>query len=231
MPSVSECIIRHAEKVFPKEACGYVTLSDRGFTAVACENISVCPENSYRLDPASYAGELDNIVAFYHSHPNGSALPSEGDKRACNLVGKPFLIAATTTNALCRLAPSRNVSTLLTRPFSYGLYDGLTLVEDFMWSYKGVRLPPVEHPSYQTFSDKRGDLEGRMRKLGFVPVATPVSGDVLLFRVDGSVSAGHVAVLVNDEFIVEQRAGQVSCCRPMTRMDHEDLLGTMRHAG
>jgi len=98
---------RHAEKSYPREACG-VLLGDCAGTArsvrsvVQCSNACIeSPQNRYRIEPAELlrvqrrareAGQ--SILGFYHSHPDRPAYWSATDLEEAHWSGCSYLIIA-----------------------------------------------------------------------------------------------------------------------------------------
>lgn len=80
---------RHALKVWPDEACGI--LAGRGqviTTIIPLPNAAADPKRSYRIEDQALVETLrdmaqksQSLIAFYHSHPNGSHVPSPTDVR------------------------------------------------------------------------------------------------------------------------------------------------------
>ena len=106
--SIIEKIYEHALKEYPFECCGIVTGNEQKQTVHLCENIQ---DKMHREDPARYPrdariaytidrGEFDRIIAdarekgeeiiaFYHSHPEHEAYFSEEDLAAQTVFGEP----------------------------------------------------------------------------------------------------------------------------------------------
>ncbi len=91
LQSVLECVTDHAEAAYPHECFGFL-LGRFGEgsiqTAYPGKNINTSrPHDRYEMDPLEFlqaqteaetwGGE---VVGFYHSHPNGRAIPSIYDR-------------------------------------------------------------------------------------------------------------------------------------------------------
>lgn len=80
---------RHALKVWPDEACGVLAgCGDVVTTIIPLPNAAADPKRSYRIDDQVLVETLRDIeqksqslIAFYHSHPKGSHIPSQADIR------------------------------------------------------------------------------------------------------------------------------------------------------
>lgn len=80
-----------AERSYPHECCGILLGSiDDGVRTVAitisCNNANDAPERRYSIDPKQVIAAMklarargENIVGFYHSHPDHPAQPSTTD--------------------------------------------------------------------------------------------------------------------------------------------------------
>ncbi|MBL8156243.1 MAG: M67 family metallopeptidase [Anaerolineae bacterium] len=80
---------RHALKVWPDEACGVLAGRGQAVTSIIpLPNAAADPKRSYRIDDRVLVETLRDIelksqslIGFYHSHPNGSHIPSPTDVR------------------------------------------------------------------------------------------------------------------------------------------------------
>lgn len=87
-------ILEHIEAEYPKEACGLI-VSDNGTEKwIPCENVSEDPEEEFVINNEQFVrAQLDyDILKIVHSHPDGSAEPSEHDKKACKFLQIPYMI-------------------------------------------------------------------------------------------------------------------------------------------
>ncbi len=84
-----DAIWRHAKSAYPREAVGALVGKD-GCVEFAwpLPNVHPRPEVGYRAEPKALLSALKraereglSVLAFYHSHPQGLALPSETDRR------------------------------------------------------------------------------------------------------------------------------------------------------
>jgi proteasome lid subunit RPN8/RPN11 len=85
-PGLAGQIIAHARADYPEEACGLI--SGRDGVAMAIypgRNVSATPRTTFELDIETLARQIEfedagmELVAIYHSHPHGPAVPSEAD--------------------------------------------------------------------------------------------------------------------------------------------------------
>lgn len=108
-PRLVAALWRHAEREAPRECVG--ALGGRPMTAEALAlyplaNVAPDPERTYLADPghllralrAMEAGGL-SLVALYHSHPRGPAMPSRTDRQLATY-DVPYVIADLTARTL-----------------------------------------------------------------------------------------------------------------------------------
>ena len=103
-PELHQQIIQRAVSDIPREACGVlVGQVERGIAqakqVLPVENIAVNTHEAYRMDDKRLAQIIGNLektrqelVGFYHSHPNGDAIPSPTDVRMAAYPDIPYLI-------------------------------------------------------------------------------------------------------------------------------------------
>lgn len=77
--TVREQIAEAANRDAPKEACGFVLDSGE---VVHCTNVDEAPWYRFRMDPVEVAAwwGTGRVVAVWHSHPTGPAVPSTDDE-------------------------------------------------------------------------------------------------------------------------------------------------------
>jgi proteasome lid subunit RPN8/RPN11 len=80
-------IIQHALQEKPHEACGLIVgVQNEAHKAIPIPNIATDPRTRFEMDSTALSTHLPSLtkdglllLAFYHSHPNGSAIPSPSD--------------------------------------------------------------------------------------------------------------------------------------------------------
>lgn len=109
-PTCYAALIDHAREGTPREICGVLggqQAPDRDTYHIDCSipvtNVAETPRHRYRLDPAEQLAAMDRIeatgrtvVGFYHSHPQGSSIPSAVDHREATWPGTLYVIVAPT---------------------------------------------------------------------------------------------------------------------------------------
>ena len=102
----------HAKRVFPEESCGLLVKIDGEEQYWECKNISPEPEEIFIIDPDDWVEAedvSDEIIAVVHSHPAGSADPSELDKESCERFRWPFYIFSVEKNEWHYLEPEKYI--------------------------------------------------------------------------------------------------------------------------
>jgi proteasome lid subunit RPN8/RPN11 len=100
---------QHAEAAYPNECCGILigtaTPAARTVTqAIPVPNTSATPKNHYQIHPTdliraqksarqhSPSGTEEEILGFYHSHPDHPAAPSATDLAEAHWLGSSYVI-------------------------------------------------------------------------------------------------------------------------------------------
>jgi proteasome lid subunit RPN8/RPN11 len=87
----------------PREVCGVLVGRRGGVDRVTdvrrVENVASNPRVAYELDPAAAVETVeaveaagDDVVGFYHSHPESAPVPSETDRREATWTGYVYLV-------------------------------------------------------------------------------------------------------------------------------------------
>ncbi len=91
-------------------------------------NVAANPADSFEIDPAALFATLrverangPRLIGHYHSHPNGSPVPSERDAVMANQPGRLWLIVAAGSARMWREVPGGAV---------HGAFDPVELVVD-----------------------------------------------------------------------------------------------------
>lgn len=98
--ALAQTIVLEAVKSAPGEACGVIGgVGSQAIKIIPAANTAQEPRYQYRIDDKvlvesafALAREGLEIVAFYHSHPNGDALPSPSDVAQAYYPEVPYLI-------------------------------------------------------------------------------------------------------------------------------------------
>jgi proteasome lid subunit RPN8/RPN11 len=97
-------IIAHAQAGYPEEVCGLVAGRDGQAVAVhPARNVSPTPRVAYEVDVESLARMIEwedaglELLAIYHSHPQGPAHPSETDAAQATYPDSAYVIVDLST--------------------------------------------------------------------------------------------------------------------------------------
>lgn len=198
-------IDQHLISEYPNEACGFLLENGSYFP---CRNTSPTPLDSFRIDPEQFAEaeDVSPIVGVVHSHPNWSALPSDGDRVSCENLGLPWHIYSINRNEsgeLLRdgyslLKPEGWLAPLVGRKFLHGTLDCLQVILDYYQREKGINLGQYDREDDWWNKGQNLYLD-LLPKAGFVRLREDpeevqyLEGDVILMQVRSPVP-NHAAI-------------------------------------
>lgn len=233
-PSIIAQIRAHAERDFPREACGLVAVVKGRQRYVPCRNLAE-KTGDFVLHPEDWAAAEDagTIVAVVHSHPNLPPRPSQADLVGCEKSGLPWLIVSWPSGEVREFAPTGYRAPFEGRAFAIGVLDCWSLIRDYYAATLSIDLP--DFPREDRWWEKGHDLYTRFhREAGFHIVAdAPRANDLIVMQI-GSRDPSHGAVFLGDGRILHHLAGRLSSrdvyggwYRKVTRhvMRHERLMG------
>jgi len=204
----------HADKQAPKESCGLLAIIKGKETFWPCENLSESPDEFFVIDPDNWADCEDEgeLIGIIHSHPYGSALPSEADKASCEHLGLPFYIYSVEQKNWIDFEPSGYTSGLYGRTWIWGKHDCWSLITDYFLDKKQINLKFWERPkSIKTFCENPY-FEKVLTGSGFKQVSKDniINDDVLLMQGPDE-KLNHVALYIGDQTILHHNIRQLSC--------------------
>lgn len=203
--SIKKAIIDHANRDYPREACGVII----GKEYIPCTNIS--PDDAqFEIDPLDIVGasKEGEIVAYVHSHPDGSTNPSMPDRVQMNLHGLPWIITNGTDVELHE--PDGYQAPLLGREYHHGLMDCYTLVKDYYQRELGITLNDYERDDCWWEDAKNKPLYvDNFKKEGFVEVDTIQKHDLILCRLGRTEHVNHALVFIGDGSLKSERTDDV----------------------
>jgi len=204
----------HAEKQAPKESCGLLAIIKGKETYWPCKNLSESPDEFFVIDPDNWADCEDEgeLIGIIHSHPYGSALPSEADKASCEHLGLPFYIYSVEQKNWVDFKPSGYTSGLYGRTWIWGKHDCWSLITDYFLDKKQINLKFWERPkSIKTFCENPY-FEKVLTGSGFKEVYKDniINDDVLLMQGPDE-KLNHVALYIGDQTILHHNIRQLSC--------------------
>lgn len=190
----------HAERDYPREACGFVVAKGRKEQYIPCENLSAVPGEQFRMSQTAWADAEDTgkILALVHSHPDQDAALSEADRVACEATGVPWVVISVREGIAGEIRsanPDGYRAPLVGRGFYHGVLDCYALIKDYYERELGIELPEPERPD--DWWNNGGNLYmDNYAAAGFhrLPDGAPLQkGDVILMAVRSPVP-NHGAV-------------------------------------
>jgi len=194
-------IYAHAEETFPEECCGLVVAKGHVIQVIRAENIAHEPWGTFKIDPVLYLRHINDIEMVYHSHPNSSSVPTEADKASSERLGKPYLIVSWPAREVSRYVPEGHRAPLEGRSFVYGIFDCLSIVEDY-YEEQGDPLSRADRPPYNWWEGTRDYAGEWYERNGFKPVSDVQRGDVLVMRVGTCKVPNHVGIYLDGGLIL-----------------------------
>lgn len=203
-------MLETARATYPYEACGLIVRKGFKTEVVECENVYHEPTTGFTIPAEAYAAaeQTGEIVAVWHSHPNGTALPSEADKTMCEATGLPWHIVSWPEGAYHYFEPTGYVSPLEGRPFVFNIHDCYSLVRDYYARTLDIELPSRE-VEYAWWHKGQNHYAASYEAAGFVRVQEPRLHDVILMQFSAPVPH-HAAVYLGDEQILHHLEGRLS---------------------
>ena len=158
----------------PYEMCG-VLYADKDTgepTFKECPNVHPDPKNYFRIHArtvASFSIAGHTILAFVHSHPNGSSQPSSEDTVEMNIQKRPYIIVGCESKTVEMWQPT--TAPLVGRPYVHGKQDCYTIVRDYYQRECGIILPDFERDDkWWENADGPSLYAENFKEAGFVPI-------------------------------------------------------------
>ncbi|MDO5650575.1 MAG: Mov34/MPN/PAD-1 family protein [Moraxella sp.] len=232
--TLKTAISTHAKTAYPAECCGLIVQIHGKPTYQPCINIALTPNDQFEIDPADWVrlSELGEIQAIVHSHPNGSAEPSEVDRAQMGVHGMDWVICGYGVHSdeqeyceIKRHKPTSYLSPLVGREYYHGVQDCYSLVRDYYQRELDIDLPDFARNENWWEDENHEPLyQNNFEKAGFVQVHDLQKHDVILCRVgrtehinhalvwlgDGSLNSEPVAPVVGDSLILHHPHGALS---------------------
>jgi proteasome lid subunit RPN8/RPN11 len=201
-PEVNQAARDHTAEAYPAEAAGLVEHGEY----VRLDNISRTPDADVFLSDADLV-RVASADVFFHSHPDGRAVPSATDMVYQIQLGIPFVVLTwPAPDAFCwgdMLAPAP----LVGRGFRHGVHDCCSLIRDY-FREKGIQFH--DGPRDWEWWSKGGDLYTQnFERAGFVkidPATSTEPGDVVLMNFNHPVPM-HGAVVVDQYLLLQHASG------------------------
>lgn len=203
-----QAIAEHGQRAAPKEACGVVCeRPDGSLESYPLQNVHPDPTRYFLLDPNEYLKlhATGRVRAYYHSHPTGPAVFSQGDEALSEETLLPCYLYAVEPDELLAYTPKGYRQPLEGRVYLPGVNDCLSLVRDYYRDELGVEL---DIPLRSTAMIQEGlpDLGRVIEQNKMVRVAgTPQLHDVLVMHIRAAGSRpNHCGVFVGSGNMLHQ---------------------------
>ncbi len=203
-------IIEHAERVFPREACGLIINTGYSYIVIECDNESHEPDNSFLINPLIYAQWADKLACVYHSHPNRSPEPSPADIASSERCNVPFMIVGIPTNEVFVYKPTGILPAPYEgRQFIYGVMDCLSLVSDYYQHELQIIINDGERKSWEWWQDPQHEnafINGFLAN-GFITVTELQPDDIIIMSL-GGYCPNHAAIYQGNNTILHHPSRQ-----------------------
>lgn len=207
-------IHRHAMQDFPNESCGLIVKVGRKSQVVRCKNVADDPRRFFVMDADDQqrAEEMGEVIAVWHTHPNGRPVPSEADRAGCTATELPWFITAIwkegedfrMSDTTVTLPDPDFKMPYLGRPYVFGVFDCYSLVTDYMEGEFGIVMDKKLHSRIPKWWEKGINFFGdEYDALGFNRLIDqePQPGDLFLMQI-GATVPNHIAVYLGDDMIL-----------------------------
>ena len=202
---IKKAINAHASECYPRESCGVIV----GKEYIPCTNVAA-DDAQFEIDVMDIvvAEKEGKILAYCHSHPDGTTAPSQPDRVQMNLHGLPWII--TNGHDVELHKPDGYQAPLLGREYHHGLMDCYTLIQDYYQRELGITLSNYERAD-AWWENKDHDplyLEN-FKKEGFVEVDTIQKHDAILCRLGRTEHINHALVFIGNGTLKSERTDDV----------------------
>lgn len=220
--SLKADIEQHARACYPEECCGVIAqnIVDGAISYIRLNNVAHDKKSHFEIDPIAYI-ELEQsftIKAIVHSHPNGTAEPSEIDRIQMTMHGKDWvicgcgfdLVTGEWYSEIKRHKPTKEITPLLGRDYVHGLQDCYSLVRDYYDRELDIKLPDFARIDDWWEDENHEPLyEQNFEKAGFAKVDNLQQHDVILCRVGRTHHVNHALVYLGDGKLQSEKTAPV----------------------
>ena len=212
MEDYKAAIKAHALGDFPREACGIVvkTPSER-LLAIRLPNSHPQPEKSFLVHPSAFKEALQNpLVYVYHSHPYTKAVFSPADVKMIEDTGYAGLVYSVLEDAFAECVPSGIEMPLEGRHFCFGVFDCVTLVNDYYRKKFNVKFP-LHLTSLSDITVGVQEIDQHIIDRNLSRVDNPKEGDIILMSLTKNQRVSHCAIYLGDGLMLHQLINRTSC--------------------
>lgn len=236
----------YSQMAFPFEACGFIVrATGNRFFVLESRNMAADPRRDFETngDDWEAAEDQGEIVAIWHSHPNGKPEFTDADKTSSEHLQLPFIVFAWPADMFAYYEPRGWLHPLLGRPFVHGLLDCYACVRDHFRIELGIKLPDFPRQD-EWWNRKENVIMDNLQAAGFRHVHKGMPHAGVLRRHDGLVISlnhgigNHCAVYLGDFLILHHPPHRPSMHTPyspvaggfyvnatLAVVRHESLIG------
>jgi cell wall-associated NlpC family hydrolase len=163
---------------------------------VCLENVSSSPATSFRVEPGVWSDIIPEAECVLHSHPPGSAWPSQWDMQTQIATGVPWGILPDGDDEFF-WGDSLDIAPLLGRHYRYGVNDCYSIIRDYLRAHMGIVLEPIAR-EWNWWKTGQDYFDQHWESWGWHEIdkhAEPILGDCYLFRLHSKV-CNHIGVYV-----------------------------------
>ena len=222
---IQQQLLQYSEQQKPNEACGLLIQKGRSIQFLPCENTEVEPTKTFQISPDDFikASEQGELLAVFHSHPDGEPFLSSADRFYQIQTQLTWVLAVSGSLKVFPCVPR-----LRGREFEYGVNDCAVLVRD-AFTLSGIEIE--DHPRTTMDADHTSDaLRQHMLNVGFKVVddnSQIQAGDVILTSIKGN--AQHLALYLGNEQMLHHAYNTLSRREPFSEHWKFQLHSVMRH--
>lgn len=215
-PKVKSEIVRHAEKLYPNEACGLILSRAGELVAFPCRNLHNSPKR-FTIDPRDYviAAGFGNILAVYHSHCSDNKSPSAFDIQSSLFHKLPFITYNVLAGTFCE-SDGMALASYLGREFEIGISDCFSLVRDFYLRELGILLS--DYPRTEGwYKGNPRILVDNFEREGFFITSKITKHCVFLIKsIERLQMPHHLMLYLGDDCVLHHPRKQKSLVEPLT---------------
>ena len=202
-------ILKHLLEAYPEEGCGILQNKKGKLVWIPSTNEAENPEEEFVINSDDYlkASLTGDIYAVVHSHPDASPELSEADKRASDYLGVKYIVYSIPEGTKAEYSPRQNP--LLGREYSFGSNDCWGLARDFYKKEFDVILPIMQFKD-NWWEEGLNYFDDLFEDFGFVEVAEPKFGDIILFKIYNNIP-NHCGVYLQEDIFMHHAVNRLSC--------------------
>jgi proteasome lid subunit RPN8/RPN11 len=210
--------VEHCRKQLPNEGCG-IFINDE---FIPFKNKSENPEKEFIINDSLFDSYFINkkIQCIIHSH-NNYPHASKQDQIQQKELEIPFgIINFRNGGAEHFLFFGNNIpiNPLKNRPFFFGIFDCLSLVRDYTYSWSNILIPcPVRDFDYWKNNESlfEDHIENKTYPVKYININDLKTNDMILYKFD-SKFINHIGVLLPNGKVLHHFVNRVSCELPFS---------------